>query len=568
MLFGIGRARSATIAIALTALLPVAASAQDVTYTTFATGLAQITDVTHAGDSRLFVAQQNGLIRVVQSNGQVNPTPFLDVSGLITSGGERGLLGLAFHPNYASNGFFYVNYTNRSGDTAVARYEVSANPDVADASTGTVLLTVDQTYANHNGGDLVFGPGDGFLYIAIGDGGSGCDPLDDAQDGTNLLGTIARIDVDGSAPYAVPPSNPFVGTPGMLDEIWAWGLRNPWRISFDRQPPHDLWIGDVGQDVREEIDRQPGASSGGENYGWDCTEGFVSSSTSPSNCSTTAACPPSGDTPPVHDYVHPGGRCSVTGGFVYRGASHPRFVGEYFFADLCSSELWSLRSDGRGGFDLTSYETDVPGGPRTFGEDANGEVYVATWSTVYRLDDPSPPFSGCPAVPASGCDIPEKSSLTLRDAPPAGASAKDRLIWKSTKGPAETQSGFGNPTAGTDYAFCLYAGPSQTLISEAIVLGGAGWSETGNRGYKFSDASSAQDGTTRITLRGDPVLPRTRLQWKGRNADLPLPGLPLNDTDAISVRIHNGANQNCWGADFSPNQVSKNDTKVFKAKLP
>lgn len=566
---GGGRRVAAIVTISFAALVGgTPARGQDVTYTSFATGFSSITDVTHAGDSRLFVAQQNGLIRVVQSNGSVNPTPFLDISSLTNGGGERGLLGLAFHPSYASNGYFYVNYTNLSGNTVVARYSVSANPDVADAASAAILLTETQTFSNHNGGDIAFGPADGYLYIAFGDGGSGCDPLDDAQDPTNLLGTLTRIDVDGGTPYAIPPTNPFVGTPGVLDEIWAQGLRNPWRISFDREPPHDLWIGDVGQRVREEIDRQPGGSAGGENYGWNCTEGFVPSSTSPSSCSSGATCPPAGDTPPVHDYGRSGGQCSVTGGFVYRGSAHPGFVGEYFFADFCSRNMWSLRDDGQGGYSLTTYTTDVPGGPRTFGEDAAGELYVATGSTVFRLDDPTPPISGCPATPDATCDFPGKSLLTIRDVPPSGATLKDKLIWKSSQGPAESQAGFGNPTGNTNYSFCLYTGPSQTLVSEAGVSGGPGWVALGPKGYKFSDNAAAQDGTNRIVLRGDPLQAKTRLLWRGKNGGLPLPGLPLEDTDAISVRVHNDSNGNCWGADFAPGDIVKNDTRVFKAKTP
>ena len=287
-------ARGLTRSIAACSLLLAASSsAQDINYATFATGLSQITDIANAGDSRLFVTQQSGEIRIVQSNGNVLGTPFLDLNGLVSSGSERGLLGLVFHPSYASNGFFYVNYTDLSGDTVVSRFSVSGNPDIANAGSEVQILAQNQTFSNHNGGDLSFGPSDGFLYIGMGDGGSGCDPNDDAQDPTTFLGKMLRIDVDGGSPYAIPPSNPFVGTPGVLDEIWALGVRNPWRFSFDRMAPHDMWIGDVGQIAREEIDRQPGGSAGGENYGWDCKEGFLNSSAS--SCTTTASCPPAGD---------------------------------------------------------------------------------------------------------------------------------------------------------------------------------------------------------------------------------------------------------------------------------
>lgn len=552
------------IAIGLGLVAATPARAQDVTYTVFASGMSQVVDIANAGDSRLFAVQQSGEIRVIQSDGTVLPTPFLDLSGLVSTGFEKGLLGLVFHPDYASNGHFYVNYTNFAGDTVVARYTVSGNPDVADEESASTILTVDQTYGNHNGGDLSFGPADGYLYIGMGDGGNGCDPSDDAQDGMELLGKMLRIDVDGGSPYAIPPTNPFVGNPAFLDEIWALGLRNPWRFSFDRQAPHDLWIGDVGQVGREEIDFQPGTSSGGENYGWDCREGFASSTIS--GCTTTAVCPPTGNVDPVHDYNRSGGRCSVTGGFVYRGTMHPGFAGEYFFADWCSRDLYSLRDDGSG-FTLTTYTTKVPGSPTTFGEDVNGEVYVGAGGTIYRLDDPSPPVGGCPTAPEPACDMPAKSTLTIRDAPPTGTSLKDKIGWKSARGPSELQSAFGDPTDDTDFVWCLYAGPSSALVAEAGVAGGDGWKTISSRGYKFTDTSAAQDGTLKVAIRGDPVLPRTRLLWKGKGTNLPLPALPLPQTGDVSVRVHNSSNGNCWGADFPPSTTIKNDAKVFKAKF-
>lgn len=558
-------------AVVLLFISTSSAHGQGVIFTPFASGFSQITDITHAGDGRLFVTQQAGLIRVVQSNGSVNATPFLDLTALVSTAFERGLLGLAFHPNYASNGYFYVNYTDTSGDTVVARYSVSGNPDVADAGSALTILTQNQTFSNHNGGDLNFGPGDGYLYIGLGDGGSGCDPHDDAQDGSTLLGKMLRIDVDGGSPYAIPASNPFVGVPGTLDEIWADGLRNPWRFSFDRVPPYDMWIGDVGQNVREEINRQPGNSSGGENYGWDCREGTVPASTSPSNCTTTATCPPvGGAVEPIYDYDRSGGRCSVTGGFVYRGVMHPGFAGEYFFADWCSNDLYSLRDNG-GGYTLTTYTTSVPGSPTTFGEDSNGEIYVGAGNTVYRLDDPSPPVSGCPAAPDPTCDAPGRATLSIRDVPPPGTGPKDRIVFKSAKGPAETQAGFGNPTAGTSYVWCLYTGTgasAPTLTAEAGVAAGAGWKVTGSKGYKFSDKSAAQDGATRVVLKGDPALPRTRTVWKGKGSNLPMPALPLLQGDDVFVRVHNSSNGNCWGADFPPSSTVKNDAKTFKAKIP
>lgn len=547
------------------------ARAQDVNYVSFATGLSQVTDIAHAGDDRLFVTQQSGLIRVIQNDGTVNSAPFLDLTGIVSSGFERGLLGLAFHPNYASNGYFYVNYTNSGGNTVVARYTVSADPDVADAASGVQILFQNQTFGNHNGGDLSFGPADGYLYIGLGDGGSGCDPNNDAQDPTTLLGKMLRIDVDGAFPYAIPPTNPFLGVPGVLDEIWASGLRNPWRFSFDRMAPHDMWIGDVGQVQREEIDRQPGGSAGGENYGWDCREGFIDASAS--GCTTTATCPPPGEVLPVHDYDRSGGRCSVTGGFVYRGVLNPGFTGEYFFADWCSRDMYSLRSDGGGGYILTTYVDKVPTNPRTFGEDASGEVYVATSNTVYRLEDPSPPVTGCPASPSPSCDAPASAVLQIRDSQPPGPSSKDRITWKFTRGPAETQDGFASPDVDTEYVWCAYAGTTPTLIAEIGVAGGGTcgnkpcWKELGSRGYKFADSSASQDGAIAVLLRGDPIAPRTRLKWKARGSSLPVPSLPLSQAGNVSVRVHNSANGNCWGADFPPSTATRNDSTTFKAKF-
>ena len=231
------------------------------------TGIDRPVAITNAGDGsgRLFITLRAGFVVIVGSQG-LNSTPFLDISALTTTDIERGLLSIAFHPSYRTNGFFYVNYTNLNGDTVIARYHVSVNPDVADPGSAAVLLTVPQPFANHNGGQLQVGP-DGNLYIGMGDGGSGGDPLNNGQNLGTLLGKILRIDVDGAFPYAVPPNNPFLSTPGARPEIWAYGLRNPWRFSFDRQTG-DIFIGDVGQDSFEEVDFQPAASAGGENYGW------------------------------------------------------------------------------------------------------------------------------------------------------------------------------------------------------------------------------------------------------------------------------------------------------------
>ena len=246
----------------------------------FADGFSSPVDITNAGDERLFVVEKSGRIKIVLPDGTVLPTPFLNINPIVGSAGsEQGLLGLAFHPNYASNRYFFVNYTNNSGDTEIARYETDpANLNQALSNSGTVIMTIDQPFNNHNGGDIAFGP-DGYLYIGMGDGGSGGDPGDRSQDPQELLGKMLRIDVDNGSPYGIPPDNPFINDTTVLDEIWAIGLRNPWRYSFDRETG-DLWMGDVGQNEREEIDMQLASSTGGENYGWRCYEGDLPFNTS------------------------------------------------------------------------------------------------------------------------------------------------------------------------------------------------------------------------------------------------------------------------------------------------
>jgi glucose/arabinose dehydrogenase len=349
--------------------------------TPFAGGLTSPVGVYNAGpgDDRLFVIELAGTIRIVQSNGAVEVKPFLDISGRVGSGGERGLLGLAFHPNYAGNGFFYVNYTDRTeGATHISRFRVTGNPDVADPNSEVVLLTVDQPFANHNAGDIHFGS-DGLLYIPLGDGGSGGDPGNRAQNMTLLLGKVARIDVDaaprgadcvgnGSGQYAVPASNPFRdGVGDTCDEIWAVGLRNPYRSSFDRVTG-DFYIADVGQDAREEIDFQPAASAGSQNYGWPCFEGNLTLD--------TGRCPISSFTFPVFDYDNPGFGCAVIGGYVYRGTLFPALVGRYVFTDLCTGYFWDMIRDGAGGWQVALHTNLALSGYVSFGEDANGEIYV------------------------------------------------------------------------------------------------------------------------------------------------------------------------------------------------
>jgi glucose/arabinose dehydrogenase len=277
------------------------------------------------------------------------------------------LLGLAFHPDYADNGLLFVNYTDRQGDTVVARFAVSDDPDQADPDSASIVLTVAQPAPNHNGGNIVFGP-DGYLYIGLGDGGDAGDAFGNGQNGQTLLGAMLRIDVsvgDG-APYSIPPDNPFTGDPGVLDEIWAIGLRNPWRYSFDRLTG-DLYIADVGQNVYEEVNIQPAASPGGENYGWPIMEG--------QHCyPERASCSAEGLALPVIEYDHTQG-CSVTGGYVYRGRAFPALEGVYLFGDYCSGRIWGLAPGGDGTWQVAEL---IQSGVQisSFGEDEAGEIYV------------------------------------------------------------------------------------------------------------------------------------------------------------------------------------------------
>lgn len=353
---------------------------QTIALQSFATGFDSPVEITHAGDSRLFVVQKGGLIRILNANGTVNTTPFLNLSSIISSNGERGLLGLAFHPNYSTNGYFFVNYTNLSGNTVIARYSVdSGNPNIANTS-GTILITITQPYSNHNGGSIKFGS-DGFLYIGMGDGGSAGDPDNRAQNINDNLGKMLRIDVNSTiAPYYTNPStNPFVGVAGN-DEIWAIGLRNPWKFSFNRING-DLWIADVGQNAVEEINKiENPLPNTGINFGWRCYEGN-------STYNTSGCAPSSSMTFPFVQYARSGGACSVTGGYVYTGSAYPNFQNNYFFTDYCDNKIRMVNNAG-----VITTSTAFSGNNFvTFGEDINGELYIAgiTSGTVYKIIDSS-----------------------------------------------------------------------------------------------------------------------------------------------------------------------------------
>jgi glucose/arabinose dehydrogenase len=329
-----------------------------------------------ANDNRLFVVEQPGRIRIVR-NGQLLAQPFLDIVSRVSSSGEQGLLSVAFHPSYATNRFFYVNFTDLNGDTRIERFTASAsNPDVADAASARLILFQDQPFTNHNGGHLLFGP-DGFLYIPLGDGGSGGDPQNNAQTLTTLLGKLLRIDVDGGDPYAVPASNPFVGRANARAEIWALGLRNPWRMAFDRQS-NLLFTADVGQSGEEEINAVS-RTAAGLNYGWRIMEGNACFNP-PTSCDRT------GLTLPVHTYPRSGGNCAVTGGFVYRGTAIPEIAGHYFFSDYCGGGVRSFRMISGAAQGLRNWGITSTGSVSSFGEDSRGELYVISHNgTVSRI---------------------------------------------------------------------------------------------------------------------------------------------------------------------------------------
>ncbi len=324
-------------------------------------------------DGRLFVVEQDGTIVIVR-DGQRQEPPFLDIRDRVNArANEQGLLSMAFDPDFATNGTFYVYYTDFRGATVVARYRLAPqNPAVADPNSEEIILRVEQPYSNHNGGVVLFGP-DGYLYIGLGDGGSGGDPQGHGQDPRTLLGTILRVDVRRGAPYVVPPDNPFVGQPDRRPEIWAYGLRNPWRFSFDRLTG-DLYIADVGQNAWEEVSFQPASSKGGENYGWNVYE-----------ASALFQGPPrAGLTPPISEYGRQEG-CSVTGGYVYRGRRLPALVGNYLFGDFCTGFVWALTPQAGGSWVRTLlFDSDAQ--ITSFGEDADGEVYVVDrQGTIYRV---------------------------------------------------------------------------------------------------------------------------------------------------------------------------------------
>ncbi len=366
----------------------------------FVSNLSQPVDLVNAGDGsgRMFVVQLGGIIRIIK-NGAVQAGNFLDIHTRVLAGGERGLLSLVFPPNYARRGYFFVYYTRPDGNNQLARFYVTSNPDVADPNSEEIILVINHpTYSNHNGGTLLFGP-DGYLYLSTGDGGGGGDPNGNGQNKNTLLGKLLRLDVQlgGDPPvtvshplylplvagkalntpaYLIPADNPYVGQAGARGEVWAIGLRNPWRTSFDRLTG-DLFIGDVGQNAIEEIDFQPASSTGGENYGWNILEG--------PNCYPpgTSCVPPANYQAPVAYYTHDDG-CAVLGGYMYHGSSYPALQNIYFYSDNCSGKIWGMQKD-----NTTWVNTELLDSPyavTSFGEDQAGEVYVVSISgEILRL---------------------------------------------------------------------------------------------------------------------------------------------------------------------------------------
>ncbi len=423
--------------------------------------------LTSAGDGsgRLFVVEQHGVVHVLASTAPLTAhAVFLDISGRVSRARrEEGLLGLAFDPGFASNGYLYVYYSAASPRRSVlSRFSVSPDADAADAATELVLLEVAQPFSNHNGGMIAFGP-DGFLYVALGDGGSSDDPQGNGQNLGTLLGSILRIDVHGAtaeAPYRVPPDNPFVGVAGARDEIWAYGLRNPWRFSFD-PATGDLWAADVGQADREEVD----LVLPGRNYGWNTLEG--------TRCLLTSDCDRSGLEPPVVEYAH-GLGCSVTGGYVYRGADVPALSGVYVYADFCTGRIWGFRwTDG--GVSGPVQLLQAPFQISSFGTDSRGELYVLGFDgSVYRFvgDPAEPPATSTPTpTQAQPAPTPTLAPRPPSDASPTPTGASAPLLASSATPTTAEPPG---PTAPAAPETPLEGGRASGAIVAILIASGGG----------------------------------------------------------------------------------------------
>ncbi len=530
-----------------------------------ASGLNQPIYLTSTGDDdRLFIVEQDGRI-LIHDGAAILTTPFLDIGGLVDFEGERGLLGLAFPPDYVASGFFYVHYSNLAGDSVLARYTVSIDPNVADAGSAEILLTVAQPFGNHNGGHIAFSPIDGFLYMALGDGGSGGDPGNRAQSTSTLLGKLLRIDVSSAPGYTVPPGNPGFAAP----EIWAYGLRNPYRFSFDRTNG-DLWIGDVGQDAVEEVNFQPALSPGGENYGWRCYEG--------SRRFKAKGCPPSSQlTHPVIEYRHKSFNQpfhSVTGGYRYRGPVSA-LAGLYFFADVGGAFFVAdevapgVFSFGTAVVTPDAGSIDLVGG---FGEDRDGDLYIVDLDgEIFRLGRVAPPLQ-CPATPLMGCDGMGKAQLVLRDAKSDGPGPGDELRWKGKQGPIAAVADFGDPSRHTATALCLYSGNPSALTTEVLLpsarfcRGKPCW-KASSRGYRYTDRDQLRAGLRKLKLQ-TAASGSASLLVLARNGNVPLPSLPLDTSGDVIAQISNDAGGRCWESRFPAASVRRNDAGLFNARAP
>ena len=390
----------------ITLLIIASSKGQEIGLEIFATGFSSPVAIENAGDDRLFVVERGGTIKILNANGTTNSTPFLSLNNsIVLSGGERGLLGLAFHPDYVNNRYFYINYTRANdGATVIARYQTnSTNPNIADPNSAFQILTVAQPYSNHNGGTIRFGT-DGFLYIGMGDGGSGGDPENYAQNKNSLLGKMLRIDIDNGSPYAIPATNPFVGVNG-ADEIWSVGMRNPWKFSFNRLNG-DLWIADVGQNMSEEINKVNAPITPGLNFGWRCYEAnFLYNGSGCGSASNYFF--------PVNDYALDQEFCSITGGYVYTGNLYPNFQNKYFFADFCANKIGYVNENGS---EIT-WTNAFNGNFSTFGEDLNGELYVGGLSNgiIYKIKDESLSVNSFQENGFILYPNPVKNSLTIKN---------------------------------------------------------------------------------------------------------------------------------------------------------
>ncbi|MEZ4863404.1 MAG: PQQ-dependent sugar dehydrogenase [Caldilineaceae bacterium] len=547
-------------------------------------GLTQPTNIVHAGDDRLFVTEKPGRVRIIQ-NGALLSTPFLDITGRVEAGDgtvETGLLGLAFHPNYATNGYFYLNYNvNSPLRTRISRFTVSTgDPNVADPNSEVILLEFNQPFSNHNGGQLQFGP-DGYLYIAAGDGGSGGDPNNNGQNNTVLLGKLLRIDVNGTSGngpdcdtsgsnnYRIPPGNPLAnGKGGACDEIWATGLRNPWRFSFDRLT-HDLWIADVGQNRFEEIDFAPAASSGGENYGWRCYEGDTAYNTN--GCQAFDSY-----TAPLYVYNRSQGDCSVTGGYVYRGNAYPSLNGHYFFSDFCNKSIRSI-SGAPDHVVVTAWTTTGGGSsPITFGQDRKGELYVGYFSgEIYQITGVGVPATATPTSTATATATPSATHTPLPTATPSATPTATSTA-TSTASPTPTPTPTATPTGAIVRAGEVIIAPDQPvtttvtvdvinipantplgavtveLLYDAATLTVKGCTPAANSRFDAVLCNGEEAGIVRISalsnrgLTGDAVIALLDLQSQGavsKVVALALQAPTFVDPNAtpIPVSLHDGA---------------------------